>query len=109
MRYAAQFEQHGSRFYDGYPTVRLTFSLTHSRFERTSGDRFLRENPNINTAFTAHVLSRRNSAGFDRLTSNVTCIKRLKCPVSKNNSISSGRATSYTPSLAFAMLDPLWH
>src|SRR5205085_6390837 len=45
FRQTIQFKQNVSRFHRRDPKLRLTFSLTHSRFRRTRGHGFIRENP----------------------------------------------------------------
>jgi len=96
-------------FDNSHPAIRFTFSLTHSGFQRSSSHRLLRKYSNIDATLSADILRGCDSTCLNRLTSNMTWIHRLQCPLTKDHSITASRVTSYTSSLAFSMLDPLWH
>ena len=60
-------------------------------------------------AFGAQVLLGGDTAGLDRLRADPAALHGLQAEVAEDDAVAAGGVTSYTSSLAFSVLDPLWH
>ena len=69
----------------------------------------MREDPDIQTSFIPNVLLGSNTTSFDRLRRDPPGLLCLQAEITKDDSVATSGLTSYTPSLAFSMLDPLGH
>src|SRR5687768_18516143 len=47
LGHSGQLEHHGPLFDDGNPMLRLAFALAHAGFQRTPGDRLVREDADV--------------------------------------------------------------
>jgi hypothetical protein len=61
----AYFETNLSGSHSCDPKVGLTFTFTHSGFQRLGTNRLMRKDPNIHFTFTMQKMCSRNPAGFN--------------------------------------------
>jgi hypothetical protein len=99
LRSRHQLVQHRPRLDHRYPKLRLAFAFAHARFQRRRRHGLVGKNADVQTAFAAHVLLRRDTPGFDRL--------RLDPPPLEACSPKSPK-TTLLPRVALPFIRPLW-
>jgi hypothetical protein len=103
--YSTYFKTHGAGLYSCNPEIRLALALAHSRFKRLGANRLMREDPDIDFAFTMQEVSRGNSAGLNVTSGYPTCFQGLQTVFTKCNKVASRRIAFHLAALALTVLN----
>ena len=83
--------------------------FTHPRFQGDRGDWLVREDADVEPPLGAQILLRGDPAGLDGLGADPAALRGLEPVVAEDHAVAAGGFTFYTSSLAFSVLDSLWH
>src|SRR5690606_7791603 len=106
---AANLVQHRPRLHHRGPVLRFSLALTHAGFERDRRNGLVWEHAYIKPALVAQILLRSDTTRLDGSRTDPTALRRLQTEVAKDHAVAAQCVTSYTPSLAFSVLDSLGH
>src|SRR5262245_34390211 len=109
LGHAAKLEQDSPLFHDGDPSGGLALAGAHAGFQRAGGDRLVRKDADVKTAFAADVLLRGNTPRLDRRRPNPAALSGLQPEIAKDNAVAPLGLTFYTSSLVFSVLHSLGH
>src|SRR5207244_5741357 len=92
---ARDLEQDHARLDDGRPVFRLALALAHARLGRDRRHRLVREDADVQPAFAAHRVRRRDTAGLDGLGAQPAAFQGLQAVFAVGHLVAAGGVTFY--------------